>query len=251
MGDHQERLHQVESGVTELCEAMAAVTDALRSGLNRDQQVFDLLRTHNRHFAGIAVDLETIRGDAAALGSAITAVQHDKSDLWCDHCVMQEACNAALSTVQRSVNELLQVAAAARLRGLGESSTRADAHIKGCQAANDNLRASVDTHGLQLGGYINNVSSSLDNLGQRVGAVTHQEATTTKACERIAQEMADIRRVTAPVEQFFTLQRVAKSLKRKLRSLEGQYQKLKIRQAAMIEQVDRTAGLLDERTITI
>ena len=49
--------------------------------------------------------------------------------------------------------------------GLGGSSTRADANIKGCQAAIDEVRASVDAHGLQLGGYINNMSSSLDNLG--------------------------------------------------------------------------------------
>ena len=109
----------------------------------------------------------------------------------------------------------------------------------------------MDTHGLQLSGYINDVSSSLDDLGQRVGAVACQEATITKACERIAQEMAEIRWVTGPLEQFTTLQRVVTGLEAEVGSLEGQYQMLKIRQAAVIEQVDRTAGLLDKRTITI
>ena len=84
-GDHVERLHQVEDGVTELCEAMTAVTEALRSGLNGDQQVFDLLKTHDHHFAGIAVDLETMRGDTAALGNAVTAAQRDIGGLWRDH----------------------------------------------------------------------------------------------------------------------------------------------------------------------
>ena len=56
-GDHLERLHPVEGAVTELREAMAAITDGLRSGLNGDQQVFDLLRTHEHHFAGLALDL--------------------------------------------------------------------------------------------------------------------------------------------------------------------------------------------------
>ena len=84
-GDNLERLRQVEGGATELREAMAAVTDALRSGLNGDQLVIDLLRTHDHHFVGIAVDLEAIIGDAAALGSAITGAQHDMGDLWRDH----------------------------------------------------------------------------------------------------------------------------------------------------------------------
>ena len=103
--------------------SLGAVTDELRSRLNADQQVFYLLGTHNHHFAVIAVDLEAIRGDAAALGSAVEAVQHDMGDLWRDHRGMQEARNDALSTVERSVSELLQVARAARLRRLEESST--------------------------------------------------------------------------------------------------------------------------------
>ena len=69
--DHQERLHQVEGGLTELREA---VTDALRSELNRDQQVFDLLRTHDHHFAGIAVDLQAIGGDKAAHPLVVAAM---------------------------------------------------------------------------------------------------------------------------------------------------------------------------------
>ena len=200
-GDHVERLHQVEDGVAELREAMTAVTDALRSGLNGDQQVFDLLKTHDHHFAGIAVDLETMRGDTAALDNAITAAQLDIGDLWRDHRGLQEAHNTALSTVERSVNELLQVAAAARLRRLEESSTRAEASIKGCHAAIEGVRASVDANGLQLSGHIHNVSSSLKDLGQRVGAVARHEATIAKAYERITQETAEIRRVTAPLEQ--------------------------------------------------
>ena len=143
------------------------------------------------------------------------------------------------------------MAAAARLQRLEEFSTRADANIKGCQAAIDDLRASVNAIGLQLSGYIHNKSSSLDNLGQRAGAVSRQEAILTKPCERITQEMADIGRVTAPLKQVTTLQRVVSGLEPKVRSLEGQYQNFKIRQAAVIEQVHRTAGLLDERTIAI
>ena len=146
-------------------------------------------------------------------------------DLWRDHRVLQEAGNTFLSTLERSVNKLLPVAAAARLRRLDESSMRADANIKGCQAAIDDVRASVDAQVLQLSGYINSVSSSIDDLGQRVGVVAHQEATVTKACERIAQEMADIRRVTAPLEQVTPLQRVVTGLEPKVGSPEGQYQK--------------------------
>ena len=48
--DHLEGVHQVEGGLTELHETIAVVTDALRSGLNGDQQVFDLLRTHDHQF---------------------------------------------------------------------------------------------------------------------------------------------------------------------------------------------------------
>ena len=59
--DHLEFLPQVEGGVTKLREAMANVTDALRSRLNSDQQVFDLLTTHDHPFASIAVHLEAIR----------------------------------------------------------------------------------------------------------------------------------------------------------------------------------------------
>ena len=250
-GDHVERLHQVEDGVTELREAMTAVTEALRSGLNGDQQVFDLLKTHDHHFAGIAVDLETTRGDTAALGNAVTAAQRNIGDLWRDHRGLQEAHNTALSTVERSVNELLQVAAAARLRRLEESSTRAEAGIKSCHAATEGVRASVDAAGLQLSSHIHDVSSSLNDMGQRVGALARQEATIAKAYERIAQETAEIRRVTAPLEQVTTLQRVVNGLKPKVGTLEGHYQTLKIRQTTVIEQLDRTASLLDERTITI
>ena len=179
------------------------------------------------------------------------AVQQDMGDLWRDHRSLQEAHNARVSILERSVNELLQVSAAARLRRLEESSTREHVSIEGCHAAINDVRASVDANRLRLGGYIHNVSSSLEHLGQRVGAVARQGATITKACERIAQEMADIRRVTAPPEHVTTLQCVVTGLEPKVGSLEGQYQHLKIRQAAVIEQVDRTAGLLDERTITI
>ena len=63
--------------------------------------------------------------------------------------------------------------------------------------------------------------------------------------------MADIRRVTAPPEQVTSLQRVVTGLELKVGSLEGQCHNLNIRQAAVIDNVDRTAGLLDERTITI
>ena len=59
-GDHVERLHQVEDGVTELREAMTAVRDARRSGLNGEQQVFDLSKIHDHQFAAIAIDLETM-----------------------------------------------------------------------------------------------------------------------------------------------------------------------------------------------
>ena len=250
-GDHVERLHQVEDGVTELREAMTAVTEALRSGLNGDQQVFDLLKTHDHHFAGIAVDLETMRGDTAALSNAVTAAQRDIGDLWRDHRGLQEAHNTALSTVERSVNELLQVAAAARLRRLEESSTRVEAGIKSCHAATEGGRASVDAAGLQLSSHIHNVSSSLNDMGQRVGALARQEATIAKAYERITQETAEIMRVTAPLEQVTTLQRVVNGLEPKVGTLEGHYQTLKIRQTTVIEQLDRTASLLDERTITI
>ena len=204
-GDHVERLHQVEDGVTELREAMTAVTDALRSGLNGDQQFFDLLKTHDHHFAGIAVDLETMRGDMAALGNAVTAAQLDIGDLWRDLRGLQKANNTALLTVERSVNELLQVAAAARLRRLEESLTRAEVGIKGCHAAIEGVPALVDANRLHLSGHIHNVSSSLNDLGQRVGAVARQEATIAKAYERITQETAEIRRVTAPLEQDTTL----------------------------------------------
>ena len=88
--------------------------------------------------------------------------------------------------VERSVNKLPQTTADARLRRLEESSARVDASIKGCHAAIDDMRAFVDVHGLQLSGHIHNVSSSLDDLEQRVGLVACQEATNTKACERIA-----------------------------------------------------------------
>ena len=54
-----------------------------------------------------------------------------------------------------------------------------------------------------------------------VGAVARQEATVTKACERIAQEMANIRRVTAPLQQVTTPQCVVTGLKPKVGSLEG------------------------------
>ena len=171
--DHQERLHEVEGDVTDLGEVMVAVTDALRSGLNGDEHVFDLLRTHNHHFAGIAVDFEAIRGDAAALGNVITALQHNIGDLWPDHRGIQEAHNAALSTVECSANKLLQLAAAARQWRLEESSKRADANIKGCQAAMEDMSASVDAHELQLNGCINNVVSALEHLGQHVGAGLH------------------------------------------------------------------------------
>ena len=107
-------------------------------------------------------------------------MQQDIGDRWRDHRGLQESQNAALSTVERSVNELLQEAPAARLRLLEESSTRADASIKGCNATMDNLRASVDAHGLQLSRYIHNLSSSLDDLGLCMGAVARQDATITK-----------------------------------------------------------------------
>ena len=71
------------------------------------------------------------------------------------------------------------------------------------------------------------------------------------AFARIAPEMTDIRRVLAPAEQVTTLQRVVTGLEPRVGSLEGQYQNFQIRQAGVIERVDRTAGLLDERNITI
>ena len=249
--DHVESLHQVGEGMTELREAMTAVRDALRSGLTGDQQVFDLLKTHDHHFAGIAVDLETMRGDTAALGNAVTAAQLHIGDLWCDHRGLQEAQNTALSTVERSVNELLQVAAVARLRRLEESSTRAEASIKGCHAAIEGVQAAVDANRPQLSGHIHNVSSSLNDLGQLVGALAPQKATIAKAYERITQETAEIRRVTALPEQVTTLQHVVNGLEPKVGTLEGQYQTLKIRQTTVMVQLDKTAGLWDECTITI
>ena len=113
------------------------------------------------------------------------------------------------------------------------------------------MRASVDAKGLHLSGHIHNVSSSLNDLGQRVGAVARQEATIVKAYERITQEMAEIRRVTAPPEQVTTLQRVVNGVEPKVGTLEGQYQTLQIRQTTVMEQLDNTAGLFNERTITI
>ena len=153
--------------------------------------------------------------------------------------------------MERSVNELLQVAAAARLRRFEESSTRAEAGIKSCHAATEGVRASVDAAGLQLSSHIHDVSSALNDMGQRVGALARQEATIAKAYERITQETAEIRRVTAPLEQVTTLQRVVNLLEPKVGTLEGHYQTLKIRQTTVIEQLYRTASLLDERTITI
>ena len=97
------------------------------------------------------------------------------------------------------------MAVAARLWRLGELQTRADASIKGCHAAIVNVRGYRDAHGPQISSYIHNVSSSLGDLGQLVGAVARQEAPVTKASERIAQDMADIRRVTDPPEQLTTL----------------------------------------------
>ena len=61
------------------------------------------------------------------------------------------------------------------------------------------------------------MSFLLDDLGQRLGAVARQEATVMKVCEGIVQKMADIRRVTAPLEQVTTLQRVVRSLEPKSR----------------------------------
>ena len=168
-------------------------------------------------------------------------MQHDIGDLWRDHRRLQEARKAILSMVERTVSVLQQLAAASSLRRLVESSARAEASIKGCQATIDDVRASVDADRLQL----SNVSFSLDNLGQRVCAVARQEATIAKACECIAQEIADIQRATAPLEQVTTLQRVVTGWEPKIGSLEGHYENLKFRQAAVIEQVGRTAGLLD------
>ena len=180
-GDHVERLHQVEDGLTELREAMTAVRDARRSGLNGEQQVFDLSKTHDHQFAAITIDLETMGEYTAALGSAVTAAQLDIGDQWRDHRGPQEAHNTALSTVERSVNELLQVAAAGCLPHLEECTTLAEASIKGFHAAIEGVRASVDANRLQLSGHIHNSSSSLNDLGQRVGAVVRQEAIIRKA----------------------------------------------------------------------
>ena len=216
-GDHVERLNQ--DRVRRLCEAMTAVTDALRSGLKGDQQLFDLLKTHDHHFAVIAANLETMRGDTAAVGNAVTAAQLDIGDLWRDHRGLQEAHNTVLSTVERSINELPQVAAGARLPRFEESSTRAEASIKSYHAAIEGVRASVDG---------NNVSIPLNDLGQRVGAVARQGATIAKVHERITQETAEIQRVTAPPEQVTTLQRVVNGLEPKVGTLQGQYQTLKI-----------------------
>ena len=63
--------------------------------------------------------------------------------------------------------------------------------------------------------------------------------------------MAEIRRVTAPLKQVTTLQRVVNGLQPKVGIFKGQYQTLKIRQTTVMEQLDRTAGLLDERSIPI
>ena len=213
--------------------------------------MFDLLKDPDHHLAGIAVNLDTMRGDTAALGNAVTPAQRDIDDLWRDHGGRQEAQNTALSTVERSVNELLQVAAAARLRRWEESSTRAEAGIKRCHATTEGVRASVDANGLQLSSHIHNVFSSLNDMGQRVGALVRQEDTIAKAYERIMQEMAEIRRVTAPLERVTTLQPVVNGLELKMGTLEGHYQTSKIRQTTVMEQLDGTASLLDERTITI
>ena len=109
----------------------------------------------------------------------------------------------------------------------------------------------MDANGLQLSSHIHNVSSSLNDMGQRVGLLARQEATIAKAYERVTQGRAEIRRVTAPPEQVTTLQRVVNGLEPEVGTLEGQYQTLKLRQTKVMEQLDRTASLLDERTITI
>ena len=61
----------------------------------------------------------------------------------------------------------------------------------------------------------------------------------------------ELRSTTAPLEQVTTLQRVVILLEPKVGSLEGQSQDFKIRQAGVMEKLDRTAGLLDDCTITI
>ena len=63
--------------------------------------------------------------------------------------------------------------------------------------------------------------------------------------------MVELRSTTAPLEQVTTLQRVVIGLEPKVGSLQGQSQHLKIRQAGVMEKLDRTAGLLDECTMTI
>ena len=68
-----------------------------------------------------------MRGDTAALDSAITAAQRDIGDLWRDRRGLQEAHNTALSTVERSVNELLQVAVT-RSRGGPATGRCGDTH---------------------------------------------------------------------------------------------------------------------------
>ena len=121
----------------------------------------------------------------------------------------------------------------------------------GCQEAMEGVRASADANGLRISSHIHNVSSSLNHLGQRVGALARQVATIAKAYERITQETAEIRRVTAPLEHVTTLQRVVHALEPNVGTFEGQYQTLIVRQTTVMEQLDRTASLLDERTITI
>ena len=76
------------------------------------------MKTHDHHFAQIAVDLEALRGDLAALGNGISFTQSNLGDLWRDQRGLRKALNATLSTMERRINELLQVVAMACLRRL-------------------------------------------------------------------------------------------------------------------------------------
>ena len=79
------------------------------------------------------------RGGTA--GNAVSAVQSNLNDLWHDERHLHEAHNGALSNVERRINELLQVAPAARLRRLGGSSSCVELSIKTCRASINDVHA--------------------------------------------------------------------------------------------------------------
>ena len=109
----------------------------------------------------------------------------------------------------------------------------------------------MDARKQQLSSHMHAVSSSLDDWGQHTGAVTRREANILKAHEHLAQETAEIKRATAPLEQVTTLQRVVSWLEQKVGTLEYRHQKFKLQTSALVQKVKSTAAQLEEHTINI